>query len=362
MSQEEIRDDFNIQAYITEMNTNSKLEVESGANSEDQFKLFSWKHRDRFIEIEEPDEPIGNDVVQIDESCIECGKTECISIEMNTYCLICENCGVINGKWMTTKNEYSYSNGTGHNTAEKQRCNTIVNRYLPNYSINTMIVNSSGGNRYSIRRYRWSTGIPYQEKKLSAAFRMIKNNCHINLSTKIIDDAKRIYYETSMKITRDREGPIGRLAACTLIACNQNDVPRTKKEIAEIYGIKVATLTRNYNKLIKILDDLGHTSTLESNDILKSAADFVPRFCSKLGVIGDPTFQNRVINAIEIAEENGLTDGNAPDSIAASAILFIALEKKMKITKKDIERECIMSIATISKCLKQFQNNREFLI
>lgn len=293
--------------------------------------------------------------------CSSC-SSENIVLDQQTSCLICEDCGIIYDTICADKDYYNYYNSAGYSSASMQRCNTIINKYLPKTSINTTLYKGGYNKKYMARQFYYWNDIPYKEKSIADVFKKIKHNCHISLPEKIIADAKDIYFKSSMKITRGKNR-IGLIMACVFMACKQNNVPRTEKEIADIFELDHKLITRGYNKLIKILNEKGHTDVIDESDKASNPDDYIPRFCSNLGIIDNPEFEKQIVDVINIANENGLTDNNAASSIAAGAILFMAKHVGIKgITKKKIETKCGLSSVTITKCFRQFQNNKDVLL
>ena len=98
-------------------------------------------------------------------------------------------------------------------------------------------------------------------------------------------------------------------SACLYIACRQEGVPRTFKEIVAVSTINKKEIGRCFKLILK---------ALETSVDLITTSDFMFRFCSNLGLA------NRVQKAAtHIAEKAGQLDivcGRSPVSVAAAAI------------------------------------------
>ena len=88
-----------------------------------------------------------------------------------------------------------------------------------------------------------------KERSIYKVFLEIQNVCNRhNIPSKIINEAKSIYKIVSTtKISRgtNREGII---ASCVYFACKECDVPRSSKEIADMFGITSNIMTKGVKK------------------------------------------------------------------------------------------------------------------
>lgn len=98
-------------------------------------------------------------------------------------------------------------------------------------------------------------------------------------------------------------------AAVIYIACRQHGNPRTFKEISGVLGVNKKKIMRSYTHIKRELGiELGETSP----------KDYVPRFCSKLGLSGE--VKAKAIELLSKVDERKLTSGREPDGVATAAI------------------------------------------
>lgn len=98
-------------------------------------------------------------------------------------------------------------------------------------------------------------------------------------------------------------------SASLYIACRQEGVPRTFKEICAISKISKKEIGRCFKLILKALDT--------SVDLI-TTGDFMSRFCSTLGL---PNSVQRAATAIaRRAVELDIVPGRSPISVAAAAI------------------------------------------
>merc|ERR1712127_18819 len=114
------------------------------------------------------------------------------------------------------------------------------------------------------------------DRALINAFRTISGMCdRINLPRTITDRANALF-----KKVHDGKNLRGRSndaisSACLYIACRQEGVPRTFKEICAVSKISKKEIGRCFKLILKALET--------SVDII-TTADFMSRFCTNLGL------------------------------------------------------------------------------
>lgn len=98
-------------------------------------------------------------------------------------------------------------------------------------------------------------------------------------------------------------------SACLYIACRQEGVPRTFKEICAVSKISKREIGRCFKLILK---------ALETSVDLITTGDFMSRFCSNLGL---PNMVQRAATHIaKKAVELDIVPGRSPISVAAAAI------------------------------------------
>lgn len=98
-------------------------------------------------------------------------------------------------------------------------------------------------------------------------------------------------------------------SACLYIACRQEGVPRTFKEICAVSKISKKEIGRCFKLILK---------ALETSVDLITTADFMSRFCSNLGLPN--SVQRAATHIARKAGELDIVSGRSPISVAAAAI------------------------------------------
>lgn len=164
------------------------------------------------------------------------------------------------------------------------------------------------------------------DRALINAFREINGMAdRINLPTTIVDRANNLF-----KQVHDGKNLRGRsndaiASACLYIACRQEKVPRTFKEICAVSKISTKEIGRCFKKILKALntrvDAIG-------------TGDFMSRFCAKLGLSN--VVQRAATQIARKAVEIDMVAGRSPISVAAAAIYMACQASADKRSPKEI--------------------------
>jgi len=154
-----------------------------------------------------------------------------------------------------------------------------------------------------------------------SAFREINGMAdRINLPKAIVDRANKLFKEVQDgKILKGRANDA--IASASLyMACRQEGVPRTFKEICGISKVSKKEIGRCFKLMLKALDT--------SVDII-STGDFMSRFCSSLGL--PATVQQAATRIAQKAVEMDIVPGRSPVTVAAAAIYMAAQVCRVRI-------------------------------
>ena len=99
-------------------------------------------------------------------------------------------------------------------------------------------------------------------------------------------------------------------AACLYIACRQEGVPRTFKEIVAVSTVNKRDIGRCFKIILK-----SHEDTKVG---LVDSGDFMSRFCGLLGLTRE--IQRAAMTIAKKARDLALTEGRPPVSVAAASI------------------------------------------
>jgi transcription initiation factor TFIIIB Brf1 subunit/transcription initiation factor TFIIB len=135
------------------------------------------------------------------------------------------------------------------------------------------------------------------------------------------------------------------------MSCKNNKVPRSTKEIADFFNIKLNVMTKSCKQFQEML---------KTNIISTSAEDFISRYCSKVNI--DKYKRDICKQVANAAEEYDFVSENTPPSIAAASIYFCSHIFDWNVNKKELAEACEISAITITKCFKKLLDHKDTLI
>lgn len=242
--------------------------------------------------------------------------------------MICSECGLVVGdrvvdvgsEWRTFSNEKSNS--------DPSRVGAAQNPLLSGGDLSTIIERvpqgNSAGDGYS--KYHNRGGLTGADRSLMNAFREIGVMAdRINLPRKIVDRANELFKQVHEQKSLKGRSNDAIASACLYIACRQEGVPRTFKEICAISKISKKEIGRCFKLILK---------ALETSVDLITTADFMSRFCSNLGLPSD--VQKAATHIARKAVDLDLVPGRSPISVAAAAIYMASQASEEKRSQKEI--------------------------
>jgi len=271
--------------------------------------------------------------------------------------IVCKQCNnVINN--IIDSPEWRFYGSSDSKNSDPTRCGMPVNVLLPDSSLGTS-VNNRGRNSKVALYQQWNS-MPYKERSKYKVFTDIAACCKKNhLPVIIIDTASSLYSIISdTKISRGNNRK-GIIAACVFNACKECNVPRSIKELADIFNITPKILTKgckNYTEIIRINKiNINRLQNTRSTDL----TDFIERFSYNLN------FENEDILKIQkiakLCSNYELIYDNTPPAMASGCIYLYIKLKELSISKKDVSEKCLISEVTINKCYKKLESDEYFI-
>ncbi|XP_058803053.1 transcription initiation factor IIB [Phymastichus coffea] len=242
---------------------------------------------------------------------------------------ICSECGLVVGdrvidvgsEWRTFSNE---KGGT-----DPSRVGGPENPLLNGSDLSTIIGPGTGAasfNEFGVSKYQNRRTMSSSDRTLINAMKEISAMAdRINLPKTINDRAAGLF-----KQVHDGKNLKGRAndaiaSACLYIACRQEGVPRTFKEICAVSKISKKEIGRCFKLILK---------ALETSVDLITTGDFMSRFCCNLGL---PNSVQRAATYIaKKAVEMDIVPGRSPISVTAAAIYMASQASEDKKSQKEI--------------------------
>lgn len=286
-----------------------------------------------------------------------CGHCKSTEVIVHDAAYVCATCNAILGRFIDQGAEWrTFAGSENAKQRDPSRCGLPVNELMPQGSMSTF-VGTGGGGRGNYRdlarisKYQLWGAMPYRERSLFHAIdQLTVKAVNSGISQAIIDEAKVLYKRLTENCVSRGENRSGLLASSVYVACKNNKVPRSAKEIAVMFGIDAAIITRNCKKFQEVM----HLRLCSS-----SPNDFVMRFCTHLKL--SESVQRACIELVDTVQKQELMRGSSPPSVVAGCIAFLVGTmnnggSKDVVSKKDVAEVCGVSEVTIAKCIKKLQS------
>ncbi|PVU87658.1 hypothetical protein BB559_004445 [Furculomyces boomerangus] len=268
--------------------------------------------------------------------------------------LVCGDCGLVLGdRIIDTRSEWrTFANDEGD---DPSRVGNAANPFLDGAQLDTLIARGGdGGSGFArdLNKIHSKNTAQKHERNLILAYKDILSMCDaIDLPKSIGDVAKQLYKEVEDKKLLRGKSNESIIAACIFIACRQENVPRTFKEIFALTRVP----KRDIGRVVKELQRL-----LKTNVGGMSSEDLMSRFCSNLSLKMDV---QKLAGIISIKAKNmGTLAGKSPVSIAAACIFFVTQLLCAPTESKTISITTGVSEVTIKNTYRQLYNESSTLV
>jgi len=264
---------------------------------------------------------------------------------------ICSECGLVVGdRVIDVGSEWrSFSNGDNGKEGDRSRVGAAENTLLGTSDLTTMIGPSTGrasfdamGNNLYTNARR-NTSVASTERALINAFRILANMAdRINLPKTIVDRASLLFKKINDGGRMRGRSNEAIAAACLYIACRQEGVPRTFKEIVAVSTVNKRDIGRCFKIILK-----SHEDTKVG---LVDSGDFLSRFCGLLGLTRE--IQRAATSISKKASDLELTEGRSPVSVAAASIYMASQASSDKRSHAEIAAIAGVAETTLKQCYK----------
>jgi hypothetical protein len=262
---------------------------------------------------------------------------------------VCQDCGCVRGFTLDKNPEWiNGEDGSGEN----DRCGNATSYFFPQSSLGTNIKSHKYDKIKMV--HDWSQ-MPYKERSLYEVFQYIDSKCDkAGVVKSIIDNAKILYKHIS-----DIKCPKGKpiiirglnrkslIAACVYNGAKNQGLPRTAKEIADIFLLTVKQVTKGNRKYDNLIDNYKYMNVNKSN----LAINYIDRFGIKLKIPAEILDHAKQIS-INISRLD-IASGHQPPSIASASLMIALKVGELEIDKKLISKLFGISDVTITKTYKK---------
>merc|ERR1719222_1853038 len=188
-----------------------------------------------------------------------------------------------------------------------------------------------------------NTSVASNERALITAFRILANMAdRINLPKTIVDRASLLFKKINDGGRMRGRSNEAISAACLYIACRQEGVPRTFKEIVAVSTVNKRDIGRCFKIILK-----SHEDTKVG---LVDSGDFLSRFCGLLGLTRE--IQRAATSIAKKASDLELTEGRSPVSVSAASIYMASQASSDKRSHAEIAAIAGVAETTLKQCYK----------
>jgi transcription initiation factor TFIIB len=300
-----------------------------------------------------------NQIPDLNQSCLRCGKRELIT-DSETGEIFCSSCGFVLSERVENPGQDRRSfpgdiinrerTGVGTSlTIHDQGLSTVINPTNRDATGKPL----SGSMKKTLKRLRiWDSRS--RNEPIDRNFRQAFNELYrlkdkLSLSDSVMEKAAYIYRKAlEKKLVRGRSIS-GMIGAALYAACREVQAPRTLKDISETMNIKKGDLAACYRLLVKELD-----LKMPVVDSVQNVA----RIASKIG-LSEKT-KRYAIEILRKAEENKISAGKNPMSLAATALYISCVKMGLRHTQRDLAEAANITEVTIRnrhKGLLELLNN-----
>ncbi len=288
---------------------------------------------------------------------------------------VCASCGlVLSGRIVDTRSEWRTFSNDDQGNDDPSRVGDAANPFLHGSQLHTNISFSDGGMKSrELQRAQSKVTFDKANKSLLAAYREIAAMCESwHLSGTVIDTAKHLFKMVEEGKAFKGKSQDAIIAGCIFIACRQNNVPRTFREIFSMTNVTKKEIGRTF----KALDQFFAATRREKESAVQGGL-YVPaetyattsstradelclRYCNHLQLSSACTMV-----AQELANKMssvGSLAGRSPLSAAAACIYMGSHLMGEPKSAREIANVAGVSDGTIRTAYKQLYAERERLI
>ena len=275
------------------------------------------------------------------KKCPECGSKNLITDPKHAE-LYCADCGVVIAENLVDPGP-EWRSYDEEQALKRVRTGPPMSYRIHNKGLSTSVPEVLT----RTKKLRGIINMDSSEKILSFALGEIDRMASaLKLPTEI-REATSVLYRRAAKQNLIKGRSIEELASAMLyIVCRQYHVPRTLKEIEQVSRVPLRKIRRAYIFLVRRLG-----IKLAPAD----PAQYVPRFCSELGL--SDAIRERAIEILKANESAGTAKGWGPTGTAAAAIYLAANLSGVSVSEKDIAKVAGTTPITIRNRCKELEDN-----
>lgn len=288
--------------------------------------------------------------------CPDCRETPANLVEeFSSGDMVCGSCGLVLGdRIVDTRSEWRTFSNDDQGNDDPSRVGDGANPFLNGSQLETSISYTPGGAGRDLHRAQSkATAQKNNNKTLLAAYKEIGAFCDsMGLLKNVSDSAKQLFKRVDDNKSLKGKPQEAIIAGCIFIACRQERVPRTFREIFALTKVPKKEIGRVFKQLEKVFNEQqrneeeearanGATPPAYSQAGYKTtsstkAHDLMIRYCNNLGLTQQCTAIAQELSGK--AANLGTLAGRSPISSAAACIYLVSYLMKQPKTAKEISQ------------------------
>jgi transcription initiation factor TFIIB len=285
---------------------------------------------------------------------------------------VCEDCGMVVGsRIIDTRSEWRTFANDDQGGDDPSRVGGPQDEFVEGQQLATTVAFSETKAHKALSRTQNNTNQDKSQKGLMQAYKEIVSLCEaINMGTNVSNAAKHIFKLVDKHKFLKGKPQEAVIAGCIFIACRQNNVPRTFREIFDLTSVSKKEVGRVFKQLQSFLQKLqdqdgaatGLNTVTNYENTSVGAEDLCGRYVSQLGFTKQTKISKISRALAEGANDISALAGRSPLSVAAACIYMACQIVGESRSSLPIAKQAGVSDGTVKTAYKHLYSAREKLI
>ncbi|KFA63183.1 hypothetical protein S40285_03265 [Stachybotrys chlorohalonatus IBT 40285] len=291
--------------------------------------------------------------------------------EFSSGDMVCESCGVVVGtRIIDTRSEWRTFANDDQGGDDPSRVGGPQDEFVEGEQLATTVAFSESKAHKALSRVQNNANQDKSQRGLMQAYKEIVSLCEaINMGQNVSNAAKHIFKLVDKhKFMKGKPQDVV-IAGCIFIACRQNHVPRTFREIFNLTSVSKKEVGRIFKQLQgflqKLNDTEGETGLNTVTNYEKQsmrAEDLCGRFVSQLGYKNQQQISKISRELALQANEISALAGRSPLSVAAACIYMACHLVGEPRPSQPIAKQAGVSDGTVKTAYKHLFAARDTLV
>lgn len=293
--------------------------------------------------------------------------------EFSSGDMVCQSCGVVVGtRIIDTRSEWRTFANDDHGGDDPSRVGGPQDEFVEGEQLATTVAFSESKAHKALSRTQNNASQDKAQRGLMQAYKEIVSLCEaINMGQNVSNAAKHIFKLVDKHKFMKGKPQEAVIAGCIFIACRQNNVPRTFREIFNLTSVSKKEVGRVFKQLQKFLQKLqdtegegatGLNTVTNYENTSVGAEDLCSRYVSQLGFKNQQKISKISRDLAEKANDISALAGRSPLSVAAACIYMACHLIGEPRSSLPIAKQAGVSDGTVKTAYKHLFAAREQLI